>query len=341
MNLAKLTRAHEWWDFKTPQVLSLAYAAAIACNSLLFNLLFPAFFIIFTSLVVIAIYASIINDFTDLSIDTACGKANMMQNISIWMRMVLLITSIVLLAIAVYFIYPFRSACIFYLGICISISIYSFEPIRLKKRGLWGVIACAMAEHFFPTLFAMSIIFYFANSKIDIFLLAIAGTISLCWGLRSILYHQFKDRENDKNSGIDTFANRINPNTFKFVPRLLVFTELFALTVLLISLKLWIVLIAFLVYLLFTFLKQYLFKSKIIIVISPKSGFYQIFMLEFYALFFPVALLIYVSAAQANGYIVLILHLILFHKLFLTTLKELFDLSKVVINKLIRVAKIH
>jgi len=341
MNLAKLTRAHEWWDFKTPQVLSLAYAAAIIYNSLLFNLLFPAFFIIFTSLVVIAIYASIINDFTDLAIDTACGKPNMMQNISIWMRSVLLITSIVLLITVIYFIYPFKYACLFYVGIGVSISIYSFNPIRLKKRGVWGVIACAMAEHFFPTLFAMTIIFYFANSKINFFLLTIAGTISLCWGLRSILYHQFKDRENDKNSGINTFANRIDPHSFKLIPILLVFTELFALSILLLSLKLWIVLIAFLIYLLFTFMKQYLFKSNIIIAISPKHAFYQIFMLDFYALFFPIALLIYVSATQTNGYIVLILHLILFHKLFLATLKDIYQLAKAVLKKLIRIAKIH
>ncbi len=225
MRLATLTRSHEWWDHKTPQVLSLAYATAIIANAPLFSLLYPGFLMIFASLVAIAIYASIINDFTDLEIDRACGKSNMMEGLKPGMRLLLLLISLGLVLTAAAFIYPNIYGVVFYLLIAVSISLYSFEPVRFKKRGIWGIISCASAEHFFPVLFSIAVITWYSGSNIDIWWLCAAGGLSLIYGIRSILWHQFLDKENDMQSGIRTFAANIEPVSFKKWSRTIIVVE--------------------------------------------------------------------------------------------------------------------
>jgi len=333
--ILQITRAHEWWDHKTPQVLSLAYATALLGYVPLFELLSPAFLIIFGSLIFIAIYASIINDLTDLEIDIACGKSNMMQRLSIPARWFLTITSLGLVFTAAIFIYPNLYAVIFYLLITISISLYSFPPIRLKKRGIWGVIACASAEHLFPTLFAVTIIFYAALVPINWGWVTVTGAVSFLYGIRSILWHQFLDRDNDQKSGINTYASKANPELFIWKARIIMLVELAALAIVLYFVNLWITYISLMLYSCFILLRQLEFKSKIIFIVSPKSQHFQILMLDFYTIFFPLSLLVYISWTQPYGWVVLVIHILLFHKTLITTSKDIYYLIKNIVKHLL------
>ena len=335
MRLATLTRSHEWWDHKTPQVLSLAYATAILANAPLFNLLYPGFLMIFASLVAIAIYASINNDFTDLEIDRACGKSNMMERLKPGMRLLLLLVSLGLVLTAAAFIYPNIYGAVFYLLIAVAISLYSFEPIRFKKRGIWGIISCASAEHFFPVLFSIAVITWYSNSKMDVWWLCAAGALSLIYGIRSILWHQFLDKENDMKSGIRTFAANIEPVSFKKWSRTIIVVEWIALMAVLFHLQLWLPVIFLLIYFVAILLRAKLFNSRIITVITPKEGYFQLLMLDYYSLFFPVSLLIYSAFKHRLDWVVLIVHLVLFHKILWYNLKDGYYISKKIIHKLL------
>ena len=333
MRLAQLTRSHEWWDHKTPQVLSLAYATALVESSSLYNLLAPGFLTIFASLIVMAIYASIINDFTDLEIDLACGKSNMMQRLSPTSRLLLVFLSLGCVFTAAFIIYPNIYAVVFYLLIILSISLYSFRPVRLKNRGIWGVISCSSAEHLFPTLFSIAVIAGFSDSKIDILWLCSAGSLSLMYGLRSILWHQFLDRENDIQSAVNTFATTTPPKSFKGGP-FLILIELVALAAVLFQMKLILPIVFLLIYLLYIQLRRLLFHSKIIIIISPENEHFQILMLDYYTMFFPISLLICAALKQPLAWIVLVIHVVLFYKMLLITLKEGLYLLKLLFNKI-------
>jgi len=334
MRLAALTRSHEWWDHKTPQVLSLAYATAIIANASLFNLLVPGFLLIFAGLVAIAIYASVINDFTDMEIDRACGKSNMMERLHPGMRLLLVLSSLGLVLTAAALMYANIYADVFYLLIVFAISIYSFEPVRLKKRGIWGIISCACAEHFFPVLFSIAVITWYSGSKVDILWLFAAGSLSLIYGIRSILWHQFLDKENDMQSGIHTFAAAIDPGSFKKWSRAIIIVEWIALILVLFHLQLWLPVILLLIYIVFVLLRARLFHSRIIAVIAPKEGYFQLLMLDYYSLFFPVSLLIYTTFKHPFDWVVLVVHMVLFRKILWYNLKDGYHILKGVVSAL-------
>ncbi|WEK21225.1 MAG: UbiA family prenyltransferase [Candidatus Pedobacter colombiensis] len=312
----------------------MAYATALMGDVPLFNLLSPPFLTIFGSLIFIAIYASIINDLTDLEIDIACNKANMMELLSGPVRWLLAISSLGLVFTTTIFIYPNRYAIIFYLLITLSISLYSFPPIRLKKRGIWGVIACASAEHLFPTLFAITIVFYASSISTDWWWLIVAGAVSFLYGVRSILWHQFLDRDNDQKTGINTFANKVSPEQFIWNARGIMVVELVTLAIVLYLINLWIVYISLILYTCFILLRQFEFKSKIIFIVSPTSQHFQILMLDFYTIFFPLSLLVYTSWTQPYGWVVLVIHILLFHKTLITTGKDVYCLMKNIVRHL-------
>lgn len=334
INIKKLTRSHEWWDHKTPQILSLAYATAILFRSSLFGLLYPGFVLIFVSLIAIAIYASVINDFTDMEIDRACGKSNLLLNLSPPLRVILVLLSLALVLLAAFYIYPDKYAVFFYLSIAIAISLYSFPPIRLKKRGIWGVLACASAEHLFPVLFSISVVFCLCKVNIDPLWLCAAGMLSFTYGIRSILWHQFLDRGNDQHSGIKTYASTTNAEAFRFKEIVIMLIELMALALVLFRLNLAIALLFLGLYILFILGRYFLFKSKIILIITPERSYYQILMLDFYTTFFPLSLLIYVGITQPLGWYVLLIHILLFYKTLVVTLKDGYYLIRDIVIKL-------
>lgn len=336
INLKTLTRSHEWWDHKITQIFSLGYATAVLVGYSLLTLLFPAYLIIFLSIVAIAIYASIINDYTDMEIDLACGKSNIMLRLSPAKRILSLMVATGLVLLAAFFIYPDLYAVIFYLLIVAAISVYSFPPFRLKKRGIWGVLSCAAAEHLFPTLFTVSTVFYYSGSPVQPVWLLAAGVLSYLYGIRSILWHQFIDRENDQESGISTFASRVNPALFNRTAMLITGVELIALAVVLYVMNLSILLVSLCLYLIFIYCRKVFFKSKIITVLSPENAYYQILMLDYYTTFFPFSVLIYAAFTQPYGWCMLAIHTLLFYKTLLVTLKDMFFICRDILVKIRR-----
>ncbi|WP_442588334.1 UbiA family prenyltransferase [Pedobacter sp. AW31-3R] len=336
VNIKKLTRSHEWWDHKITQIFSMGYATALLVDYPLFELIYPGYLIIFFSIVAVAIYASIINDYTDMEIDLACGKSNVMLKISPFMRIVLLLAASGLVCLAAFFIYPDSYSVIFYLLIAVAISMYSFPPFRLKKRGIWGVLSCAAAEHLFPTLFTVSIVFQYSGEAIHPVWLCATGLLSYLYGIRSILWHQFLDRDNDRRSGINTFASKVNPASFGLKAILITLVELGALATVLFMLELSIPVVAFALYLLFIFCRKVFFKSKIITVITPQNSYYQILMLDYYTVFFPLSILIYGAMTQPYGWCMLLVHLLLFYKMLLVTGQDIFYIFRDILVKLRR-----
>jgi 4-hydroxybenzoate polyprenyltransferase len=322
MRLEQLTRSHEWWDYKTPQVLSLAYATVLIANASMFEMLKPGFLTVFLSLVAMALYASIINDFTDLEIDLACGKSNMMQNLKPVFRLLLVLASLVVVIIAAAFIYPNIYGVIFYLLITLSISLYSFHPVRLKKRGIWGVISCASAEHLFPTLFSIAVIAFYAHFKLNVWWLIAAGTLSLMYGIRGILWHQFLDRDNDIQSNTKTFAATTTPQLFNKYIYLIMAIELIALATVLMLMNLIYPILFLGLYLFYLILQKLLFSTKVIVIISPKNEDFQILMQDYYILFLPVSLLLFAAVKQPLGWVVLVIHLLLFHQRLIVIMQD-------------------
>src|SRR6202012_4704981 len=135
-------------------------------------------------------------------------------------------------------------------------------------------------------------------------------------------------------SGIHTFAADIDPASFKKWSRVIVAFEWLALIAVLSHIQLWLPVIFLLVYIVLILLRDRLFNSRIIAVITPKEGYFQLLMLDYYSLFFPVSLLIYSAFKHPLDWVVLVVHLVLFHKILWYNLKDGYYISKKVITKL-------
>lgn len=328
--ISKLARVQEWWEYKLPSVLAIGYATATFGDIPLIEI-GPWLIFVLISIIIGATYVSTINDITDIQEDIDSGKSNRMAKIPQKYRWIIPAICILLGLFFIYTYLPDKISAYIYVLPWISFSLYSFKPFRLKQRGIWGLFADASGAHLFIGLLMVSSVSYFSVQVIDIVWLSLVGFWSLCFGLRGILWHQYVDRENDLKVHSKTFATRMAPEQFKKHEKVLLGIELFAFGGMLLKISLWLLFIFLILYFILMTLRYKIMGYKPVIVINPKNSPLQILMLDFYQVFFPLGILLYVTYTQKLGWVLLLIHLVLFpHKL----INILTD--SVIITKLIR-----
>lgn len=330
-----IIRPQEWWSHKLPPLLAIAYATALMSPVPLYRVALWAVFLL-SSLVVGAIYVSVINDITDLEEDIASGKSNRIQQISKQYRWLIPAVCISLGFVFGYFIYPDLLSCILYLLSWIVFSLYSIKPIRLKNRGIWGVLADGCGSHVFTSLLMVSSINYITNQNTDWIWFIAVGIWSLAYGLRGILWHQFSDRENDIKVNLNTYASKIKPEKFRLKAKILIAIELFAFAIILYKINLPIVFIGLILYFLLVLLRRKINKTQIIILLKDNNRPFQIIMADFYQMFFPISLLVAASFTNAFNIIVLSIHIFLFPYILWLAIYDYLYFIKVVLLKVKR-----
>ncbi|MGE9314343.1 UbiA family prenyltransferase [Niabella sp. CJ426] len=322
MSFSRFIRSHDWWDYKLPPILAVGYATLLSGDKNIFDY-YGYIVLILLSVVVGAIYVSIINDVSDIEVDHKAGKNNKMASLPKVMRWLLPLACLSLGAGFIYFFYyPDILSCIFYTLPWITFSMYSFPPFRLKNRGIWGVLADASGAHIFISLLMVSSLSYLSGQAINYEWLAAVLVWATCGGLRGILWHQFTDRDNDIQSRIETFATSRNPAGFKKIEWIILTIELAALALMLSMLHNLFVYTAMLAYLVLMLLRYKILQQQPIPILHNSN--YQILLLDFTDLFFPVALLLYASINQPDTWIVLCAQLLLFPARWITILKDVY-----------------
>jgi 4-hydroxybenzoate polyprenyltransferase len=102
--------------------------------------------------------------------------------------------------LAYYAAEPGRRTLVLALGAVGLAAGYSLRPLRLKERGLLGVLAAATAQRVAPGLVAVGV-FHAATPGVWLFLAAVG-----LHGVRYILFHQLADAWNDFWTGVQTFV---------------------------------------------------------------------------------------------------------------------------------------
>ena len=94
-------------------------------------------------------------------------------------------------------------------------TLYSLSGIRLKERGILGVVCDALGSHVTPTLFALAVFGVIgAVAPVDWFGFALMITLwAAVLGIKGIVHHQIIDRDNDIRSGTATFVAALSTNT--------------------------------------------------------------------------------------------------------------------------------
>lgn len=327
MKLLKFTRYAEWWEYKLVPLVSIGYATLLFENYPL-NKAILRLILILCAIIIGAVYVSVINDVTDIGEDAAAGKNNKMASLSPLVRTAII--SICLLAglLFGYFIYPDSTGLFFYIMAWVVFSLYSIPPVRLKKRGIWGVLCDALGAHFFPTMLIVANLIYSTHTNMNLIWYAAVGTWSLCYGLRGILWHQFYDRENDLRSGTTTFASRVRPENFKTQERLIFFIEIvFFAIILSYIINIWIIL-SILLYLILTVIRRLSFGYQLSLIIAPAASPYQLVMNDYYLVLFPLSLLFTAALHNKYGWIVLCFHLVFFPSKTMLILKDIVQFTR-------------
>ena len=306
--------------------MAIGYGTVLLSDIAIFTVALKLLLLL-AALMVGAVYVSVINDITDMEEDLASGKVNRMAKIPAGSRWIFPLLCILAGMLFTCFFWEDKLTVLLYLMAWISFTLYSIPPIRLKKRAGWGLLADACGAHFFTGLFIVSGISYFTGQHMDWLWFGSVGMWSLTYGLRGILWHQFSDRVNDLNSGVNTFATLTDPAKIRSAALILILVELFAFAVMLshFHVLVWVFL---LIYLLLIMERRRKFRAKIIVVISPEHHPYQILMAEYYQVFFPMVLLIIGGLVHPLTWIILIIHLMLFPRNISLIIKNMAELIR-------------
>lgn len=227
MSVQAIIRLDNWWCAKIPPLLAVAYLQILSgglglsrAATLLACFLF--------SIACVAAFGHVVNDLFDIEVDRRAGKPNAVAGLP--PRWPVLIAAG--FALAGFLPGPLvgysQEAYLLLLLNYLWPTVYSVPGIRLKERGLWGVLCDAAGSHVTPTLFALAL---FADPNASGWSGPWTGPVLLVvWsavqGLKGILNHQVADRENDEKAGVTTFAAASGQLLEWFLPRFNLWAEL-------------------------------------------------------------------------------------------------------------------
>ncbi|HXB07145.1 MAG TPA: UbiA family prenyltransferase [Puia sp.] len=330
MNVIKTIRASEWWGYKLAPLLAIGYATVLKSGKSLMEA-GPYLLYILLAMVLGAAYVSVINDITDVEDDLAIGKKNRMANVPPSRRWIF--PALALLAGAAYIASFYPHVLIMALATMpwIAFSCYSIPPVRLKKRGIPGVLADAAGAHIFTSLFIVASMSYYTGEPMDWIWFGAVGVWALCYGLRGILWHMFYDRDNDIASGTPTYGTQTDPERFRPREWVILSVEMLALGVMLWRIAGPLPVIFLVFYLLFVAASWRKLGFKIVIILMPPGQPYPylIFLADFYQVFLPLSLLLRAALTSRYDWIILFAHLVLFSWSIRRLLRFAFRIAKV------------
>lgn len=305
-----LIRGGEWWLIKGAPVMGTAYATAFILNSSLIKIWYWLLFLLF-SLSFIAIFAHLLNDFSDQEQDVLSGKSNQMAGRSPSVQIFILISCTIPIGLCVILLLQYPWLLIVYLSMVAIFMAYSLRPLRLKERSFRGTIADALGAHVLPQVFAVLLVSQVLAQPVPIVWLGAITLWSLATGLRGIFWHQLIDLENDRAAGVNTFAIIVSPKYIIKVAKLaLLPIEILMLALIFFITKMNLVWFFFVLYLSTEWLRHH-FWNATPVAVDPLPNHRFIFQ-EYYELFYPFTFLLLAVNKDISNLIVLAVHLLIY-----------------------------
>lgn len=205
-------RSDQWWDHKVPPVIGVAAVAigarpGLASGEDLLHLL-----LVLASIVGIAAFGHLLNDWTDVEADARGGKRNALAGLAPAARVRLVVGSLVL-GLVPWIWLPHRPAAYVALAVEVVLLVgYSVPPVRLKGRSWLGAIADASYAYAVPFVLVTLLFAPEVPGLDQAGLVVLVGLWGLLMGLRGILWHQVGDLDADRAAGVETVAARIGPS---------------------------------------------------------------------------------------------------------------------------------
>ncbi|AIZ62617.1 hypothetical protein PK28_01045 [Hymenobacter sp. DG25B] len=318
-SVVAVARADEWWAYKFSPLLATFYASACVAGVAIWPLL-GHLLLLLLALTIGAIYVSLLNDWTDRADDLAGGKHNRLAGRSaLFIRLVLFGCIGIGVLFGWYFWQLSKLSSLLYLGAWLAYTLYSLPPVRLKTKGLAGVLADASGAHLFPQLLTVSLLHDWAARPLPGLWWLAVGAWALACGFRNILWHQLTDVVADEQAGVATLVTVRGAGIVKKLGE----RGAFPIEIGALGLMLWVsgqglplVLLA-----LYGALELFRFRLWNIrpVVLEPHR---RIILNEFYEVFYPLSFLLLQCWRFPTDGLVLGLHLLLFWRHLWPTLRE-------------------
>lgn len=210
-DLLALVRAPIWWAPKLLPVVAAMELAALTAGS-------PpgpglrAVAATLVAAVAVAALAHLVNDLADVASDRAAGTPNRVEGTARPVTLAL-VAACAVVAVLPWLVVPLDPAAGVVLAGIVAVSLlYSLPPVRLKGRGLAGVLADASVAHGLPTAFAfLQLGSTGTRSALWWWATAIAVVWAFAFGIRSIVVHELADAERDRAAGVGTYVMTRGP----------------------------------------------------------------------------------------------------------------------------------
>ncbi|UCC44609.1 MAG: UbiA prenyltransferase family protein [Candidatus Zixiibacteriota bacterium] len=201
-DLLLLSRIREWGVH-----LLVLVVVSMSCYSVTDERLFSYFY--FLGLVSLhygcmLAFCYLLNDRTDRIVDLDQGKKKSSRELS-HRQLATILASLLVIGVGaiMYITVSLGIMVLVVLQIIVAI-VYSIKPVRLKERGIWGILAAAIIQRvpaftIFATLISLNVIVY----------IYICFWLSLL-GLIFILEHQIEDWYGDQNLSVKTYVVTID-----------------------------------------------------------------------------------------------------------------------------------
>ena len=212
MRLGPLARAADWWHYKLPPLLGVAYLC-LERGGVGAGAAAPPLALILLSAVGTAAFGHLLNDWADLDADRRAGRPSALAGASPGARLAW-IGAALLLAVAPWAALPRAPLNLGLFAAELALfALYSLPPLRLKERGVAGMLCDALYGHALPVAVFAATFQLAAGSAAaaDRRFLAALIVWKLVQGVASALASQARDRRADRRAGVRTFALAIGP----------------------------------------------------------------------------------------------------------------------------------
>jgi 4-hydroxybenzoate polyprenyltransferase len=204
---ARIVRAGNWWASKLPPLIGLALALAVV-----FPLSFERTVEVIVAVILVTggavgAYGHLLNDAFDLEADRRAGRPNRLSRVAAPVRFLMVAAALGLAFLPAVVVHYGPLVLGLLVLECALPALYSIPPLRLKDRGLWGVVADAAGAHAVPTLIVIAAAVGPGMGEHPV-VIGCAIVWAVAVGLEGILWHQLRDREDDRAAGATTLAVR-------------------------------------------------------------------------------------------------------------------------------------
>ncbi len=218
-------RINDWWWSKAALLMGMIYLFTLLFNISLKEFI-PLSLFSLATIIGFASFGYLCNDFFDIEKDAEAGKKNFLAGKSFLLIITVFAIAGAFIFLPWWFLPKNKISLILIFTQLLLFALYSIPPVRLKERGVAGIVTDAFYAHSIPVLLAAYTYALAAGKPFfvpDFIFLFLWQSVS---GVRNILLHQAEDIEADKISGVSNFVSGLSALQFTRLLKGLIATEL-------------------------------------------------------------------------------------------------------------------